>query len=51
MRWTSAKIRSLHARIEAMARQLRGDERGASFVVTAIALTVLMGFSVSPSTW
>jgi len=28
-----------------MARQLRGDERGASFVVTAIALTVLMGFS------
>src|SRR5216684_3457201 len=45
MRWTIAKFRSFPARIEAMARKLRGDERGASFVVTAIALTVLMGFS------
>src|SRR5216684_5156993 len=45
MRWTIAKFRSFPARIEAMARKLRGDERGASFIVTAIALTVLMGFS------
>src|SRR5260370_39966517 len=45
MRWTIAKLRPLHARFEAMARQLRGDERGVSGIVTAIALTALIGFS------
>ncbi len=45
MRWAIAKYRSLQARIEATARRLRADERGVSFVVTALAATVLMGFS------
>src|SRR5260370_29360428 len=45
MRWTIAKLRPLHARFEAMARKLRADERGVSGIVTAIALTALMGFS------
>ena len=44
MRWVTAKYRSLHARIDTTARRLRGDERGATFVITAIAAIVLVGF-------
>ncbi len=42
---TIKKFRSLPARIEVMARQLRADARGVSGIVTAMALTALMGFS------
>src|ERR1700704_5320375 len=45
MRRTIARFLSLPARIEAMAGKLRADQHGASFVVTALAITVLMGFS------
>jgi len=45
MLWAITKFPSLHSRIKAMARKLRADERGVSGLVTAIALTVLMGFS------
>ena len=44
MRWVIGRYGFLHARIEAMARRLRGDERGVSFILTAISLTVLIGF-------
>jgi Flp pilus assembly protein TadG len=45
MRWPIVKYRSLHAGIEAVARKLRADERGVSFIVTAVALAALVGFS------
>src|SRR6266567_3471251 len=45
MRRAIAKFRSVQARIEATARRLRADERGVSFIVTALAATVLLGFS------
>lgn len=45
MRWAIAKYRSLQARIEAAAHHLRADERGVSFIVTALAATVLIGFA------
>ncbi len=45
MRRAIRKFRSLRARIEAIACKLRVDERGVSGIVTAMALTALMGFS------
>jgi Flp pilus assembly protein TadG len=45
MQRTISRIRALQARVEAMARKLRADERGVSGLVTAIALTALMGFT------
>src|SRR5712691_9550964 len=45
MRRTIAKFLSLPVRIEAMVHKLRADQRGAAFVVTAVAITVLMGFA------
>jgi Flp pilus assembly protein TadG len=44
MRWVIAKYRSVHARIEAVAHRLRADERGVTFVLTAMSAAVLIGF-------
>jgi len=45
MQWAITKFSSLHPHIKAMARQLRADQRGVSGIVTAMALTALIGFS------
>src|SRR5579863_5835509 len=45
MLWMIAKYRSVHARIETAARRLRADERGVSFIITALAAVVVIGFS------
>jgi hypothetical protein len=45
MRWAITKFSALYSRIEAVSRKLRADERGVSFIVTALALAALLGFS------
>lgn len=45
MRRAIEKFRSLHARLGAAARRLRADERGVSFIITAMAAVALIGFS------
>ncbi len=45
MRWAITKFSALYSRIEAVARKLRADQRGVSFIVTALALAALLGFS------
>ena len=45
MKWAITKFSSLPSQVKATARKLRADQRGVAGIVTALALTALLGFS------
>ena len=45
MQWAITKFSSPHPQVKAAARKLGADQRGVAGIVTALALTALLGFS------